>query len=186
MPNQPNRSALSLKPVLMPLVYTMVTPRSSSIITGGDEGLHAASRYNHPVTAPIAAPNARAAATATSALTSMPTIDAATAPVSASRADGQIDPRGQYDQRHPYRHNGVNGGLLQNIEQVIDGKSWGSWSIPPRSAPAGQSAILLHQPRFCEIAATRNSGLSSFLLLIHTVKLAHSGSHQYFGWPARV
>ncbi|WP_228983341.1 hypothetical protein, partial [Klebsiella pneumoniae] len=37
-------------------------------------------------------------------------------------ADGQIDPRGQYDQRHPYRHNGVNGGLLQNIEQVIDGK----------------------------------------------------------------
>ena len=50
MPNQPNRSALSLKPVLigLPLVYTMVTPRSSSIITGGDEGLHAASRYNHP------------------------------------------------------------------------------------------------------------------------------------------
>ena len=64
----------------------MVTPRSKSIITS--VAINAWTRpfaTITPVTAPIAAPNARAAATATSALTSMPTIDAATAPVSANR-----------------------------------------------------------------------------------------------------
>ncbi|MNT10674.1 hypothetical protein D3C72_1455170 [compost metagenome] len=88
IPNQPNRSALSVKPVFtgLPLVYTIVTPRSSSIITS--VAINACTRPLAtiiPVTAPTAAPNARAAAIATSALTSNPTIEAATAPVSASR-----------------------------------------------------------------------------------------------------
>ena len=88
IPNQPNRSALSVNPVLtgLPLVYTMVTPRSSSIITS--VAINACTRpfaTITPVTAPMAAPSARAAATATSALTSIPTIEAATAPVSASK-----------------------------------------------------------------------------------------------------
>ena len=89
IPNQPNRSALSVNPVLtgLPLVYTMVTPRSSSIITR--VAINACTRpfaTITPVTAPIAAPSARAAATATSALTSIPTMEAATAPVSAMMA----------------------------------------------------------------------------------------------------
>lgn len=62
------------------------TPRSSSIITS--VAINACTRpfaTITPVTAPIAAPSASAAATATSAFTSTPTIEAATAPVRASR-----------------------------------------------------------------------------------------------------
>lgn len=93
---RPNRSALSLKPVLigLPLVYTMVAAQQQHHHQGGDESLHAAFRHNHPVTAPIAAPNARAAATATSAFTSMPTIDCRhRAGERQQGTDGQVDPR---------------------------------------------------------------------------------------------
>lgn len=145
MPNQPNRSALSLKPVLigLPLVYTMVTPRSSSIITR--VAMKACTRplaTITPVTAPIAAPNARAAATATSALTSMPTIDAATAPVSASRepTDRSI-PEVSMTSVIPTAIMALTEVCCRILNRLLTVKSWGSWSIPPRSAPAGQSAI---------------------------------------------
>src|SRR5471030_1206076 len=87
MPNQPKVSATSVKPVLMglPLVYTMVTPRSSSIITS--VAINACTlplATITPVTAPTPAPTASAAATATSAFTSSPTTEAATAPERAS------------------------------------------------------------------------------------------------------
>src|SRR5471030_122030 len=88
IPNQPNTSATSLKPVLigLPLVYTMVIPRSSNIMTS--VAINACTlplATIIPVTAPIPAPSASAPATATSAFTSSPTIEAATAPVSASK-----------------------------------------------------------------------------------------------------
>ncbi len=63
----------------------MVTPRSSSIITS--VAINACTlpfATMVPVTAPINAPNPSAAATASSAFTSRPTIEAATAPVSAN------------------------------------------------------------------------------------------------------
>src|SRR5476649_739966 len=86
IPNQPNVSATSVNPVLigLPLVYTMVPPRSSSIMTS--VAMNACTlplATIIPVTAPTAVPTANAAATATSAFTSSPTTDAATAPVSA-------------------------------------------------------------------------------------------------------
>lgn len=93
---------------------------------GSDEGLHAAFRHNHPGDCAdrgtqcegssdrhqrinLNANNRRCHRTGER----------------QQGADGQVDPRGQYNQRHPYRHDGVNGGLLQDIEQVIDGKKLG-------------------------------------------------------------
>ena len=78
--------------------------------------------------------------------------------------DGQIDTRGQNHQRHPHRHNGVDGGLLKNVEQVIDGKKVGAHGRDNRDQhQQGNQRFLFHQPCLCEIAATRNS-LGSHLL----------------------
>ena len=68
----------------------------------------------------------------------------------------------------PTGHNGVDRRLLQNIEEVINGKKLGLM-VEKQSlsaTPAGQSTTFAPSAMLCEIAATSNSPVVIFLLLI--------------------
>src|SRR5690606_38617205 len=135
-----------------------------------------------PVTAPIAAPNASAAATATSALTSIPTIDAATAPVSASRepTDKSI-PEVKITSVIPTAIMAFTEVCWSMLKRLLTVKKLGL--MVDTTAISTNSAIsdfCSNSHALVKYRRPETAWVVIFLLLIHAIKLAHSGSHQNF------